>query len=87
MVGDCRYDVNPFFVHPGSSHPIQSDFIDDKNKVQGSVNIKITYYSAEYGKIELRIFHMNLVEAFVEKFKHAKIKARIGVYAQSTASQ
>ena len=46
VIGDCRYDVNPFFNHPGAAHSITSDIINNSSEVTGSVNIKITYYSA-----------------------------------------
>lgn len=46
--------------------------------------MKVTYYSAEHGKLRVRIFYLSLLQAFVDKFKHAKVKVKIGVYAQST---
>jgi len=46
VIGDCRYDVNPFFNHPGAAHSITSDIINNSSEVKGSINIKITYYSA-----------------------------------------
>ena len=46
--------------------------------------MKVTYFSAEHGKLKVRIFYLSLLEAFVSKFKHAKVKVKIGVYAQST---
>ena len=46
VIGDCRYDVNPFFTHPNAPHTIASDIFNNDNQNQGTVNIKITYYSA-----------------------------------------
>ena len=46
VIGDCRYDVNPFFNHPGAAHSITSDIINNSSEVKGNINIKITYYSA-----------------------------------------
>jgi hypothetical protein len=65
VIGDCRYDVNPFFNHPGSAHTINSDIFNNSNENKGSVNIKITYYSAEFGKIKLRVFHLSLSQPIV----------------------
>ena len=31
VIGDCRYDVNPFFNHPGSAHTISSDIFNNSN--------------------------------------------------------
>ena len=46
LIGDCRYDVNPFFNHPGVPHTINSEIFNNKNEQKGSINIKITYYTA-----------------------------------------
>ena len=79
--------MNPFFKHPGLAHSIDSELYDDENKPQGNVKLKITYFSAEHGKIHIRIFHMSLIQPFVEKFKTAKIKTRVGIHMQSTPYQ
>lgn len=84
MVGDCRYDVNPFFSHPGAAHTISSDIINNSSEVKGTINTKITYYSAEFGKLKLRVFHLSLVPAFIERFKKARLKLKSGVFAQSS---
>ena len=47
--------------------------------------MKVTFYSSEYGKLKIRIFHLEFVNQLVEQFKSAKAKVRLGVYAQSTA--
>jgi hypothetical protein len=60
FIGDCRYDVNPFFSHPGSAHSITSDIINNDNENKGTVNTKITYFSAEFGKLKVRVFHLSL---------------------------
>lgn len=65
VIGDCRYDVNPFFNHPGAAHSITSDIINNSSEVRGSINIKITYYSAEFGKLKLRVFHLSLTQPYV----------------------
>lgn len=79
--------MNPFFEHPGASHAINSDFIGEKGDVIGNISIKVTYYSAEFGKLKIRVFHLSLAPQFVEKFKHAKLKIKIGVFAQSSPIQ
>ena len=84
LIGDCRYDVNPFFTHPNAPHTIASDIFDEENQNKGTVNIKITYYSAEFGKLRIRIFHLSLTEPFIEKFKKAKLKIKSGVFAQTS---
>lgn len=50
----------------------------------GIIKLKLTYYAAEHGKLRIRIFHMSLIPAFVERFKTAKVKARLGIHMQST---
>jgi hypothetical protein len=84
VVGDCRYDVNPFFNHPGAAHTISSDIINNSSEVKGTINTKITYYSAQFGKLKLRVFHLELTPAFAERFKTAKLKLKSGIFAQSS---
>ena len=84
MIGDCRYDVNPFFNHPGAAHSISSDLFDNSQQVKGSITTKITYYSAEHGKLRLRVFHLSLIESLVQKYKTARLKTKIGIYAQTS---
>lgn len=83
-VGDCRYDVNPFFGHPGSAHSITSDILNNQGENRGSVAVKVTYFSASFGKLKLRVFHLSLTQPFVERFKKAHLKAKTSVYAQSS---
>lgn len=84
VVGDCRYDVNPFFSHPGAAHSISSDLFDNSQQIKGTINTKITYYSAEHGKLKLRVFHLSLLESLVKKYKTARLKTKIGIYAQTS---
>lgn len=58
FIGDCRFDVTPFFKHPGSAHTIKSDIFNNESEHKGTVNTKLTYYSAEFGKLKLRVFHL-----------------------------
>lgn len=60
-LGECRYDVNPFFEHPGNAHTMSSEIMNAGQEKKGSVNMKITYYSAEYGKLRVRVFHLSMV--------------------------
>lgn len=85
VIGDCRYDVNPFFNHPGAAHTISSDIMNNSSENKGSINTKITYFSAQYGKLKLRVFHLSLLPAYVERFKVGRLKAKIGVFAQSSS--
>lgn len=87
VIGECRYDVNPFTKHQGLAHSIESDLYDNQNQSQGRITLKLTYYSSEHGKLRLRIFHMSLIPAFVERFKTAKIRAKLGIHMQSTPEQ
>jgi hypothetical protein len=59
-VGDCRYDITPFFDHPGSSHSITSDILNNNGELTGNTNIKITFFSAQHGKLKIRVFHLSL---------------------------
>lgn len=47
--------------------------------------MKITYYSAEYGKLRIRVFHLSMVEPVIEHYKQARLKVKIGIFAQSSA--
>jgi hypothetical protein len=76
--------VNPFFTHAGSAHAISSDIINNHSENKGSISLKITYYSAEHGKLKLRVFHLSLTPAYVERFKVGRLKSKIGVFAQSS---
>ena len=67
--GECRYDVNPFFEHEGSIHKIESELFDDDNKKVGDAAIKIAFYSSKYGKLRVRIFHLDFHPMMLEKFK------------------
>ena len=84
MIGDCRYDVNPFFNHPGAAHSINSDIFNNDNENKGSVNLKITFYSAEHGRLKLRVFHLELTPQFTEQFKSARLKAKSSIYVQNS---
>lgn len=46
--------------------------------------MKITFYSSRYGKLRVRIFHLEFHPAILEQFKQAKVKVRFGIHAQST---
>ena len=48
------------------------------------MNLKITYYSAEFGKLRIRVFHLSMVDPIVEHYQKAKLKIRTGIYAQSS---
>lgn len=84
FLGDCRFDVTPFFKHPGGSHAIKSDIYNNSSELKGSVQTKLTYYTAEHGKLKLRVFHLELIQPFVEKFKSAALKIKNSVFAQSS---
>ena len=86
-MGECRYDVNPFMKHAGLAHAIESDLYNNDNESQGNIKLKLTYYSAEHGKLRLRIFHLSLIPQFVERFKTAKVRAKVGIHMQSTPEQ
>jgi hypothetical protein len=58
MVGECRYDIDPFFNHSGSPHSITSEIQNEQNEVKGTVSFRITYYSNEFGKLKIRVFHL-----------------------------
>ena len=73
--------------HAGLAHAIESDLYNNDNKSQGNIKLKLTYYSAEHGKLKLRIFHMSLILQFVERFKTAKIRAKVGIHMQTTPEQ
>ena len=83
--GECRFDIDPFFAHVGNAHSMNSDIVDSKQEKKGDLNIKITYFSAEHGRLKIRIFHLSMVEPIVDHYKTAKLKMKIGVYAQSSA--
>jgi len=83
-IGDCRYDITPFFGHPGSSHTITSEIVNNNSEIKGSTNIKITFFSAEFGKLKLRVFHLSLTQPFIDRFKKAHLKIKIGVFSQSS---
>jgi len=61
-----------------------SEITDNDQKKKGTVGIKLTYYSAEHGKLRIRVFHLSLLEPIVEHYKKAKLKLRIGIFAQSS---
>lgn len=55
-LGECRYDLNPFVEHEAITHTIESDLFDNENKKKGAVKLKLTFFSAKYGKLRVRIF-------------------------------
>jgi len=63
---------------------MSSEIVDEKQEKKGTVNIKITYYSAEHGKMRIRVFHLSMVDPIVDHYKTAKLKIKIGIYAQSS---
>lgn len=83
-LGECRYDVNPFFTHPGNAHTMASDITNSNQEKKGTVNMKFTYYSAEFGKLKIRVFHLSMVEPVIEHYQKARLKAKIGIFAQSS---
>jgi len=85
-VGECRFDIDPFFGNVGNAHSMTSDIADSNQEKKGNVSIKITYYSAEHGKLKIRIFHLSMVEPIVEHYKKAKLKLKTGIYAQSSTT-
>ena len=84
-IGECRFDVNPFFSHVGNVHTINSDINSADQEKKGSMKLKITYYSAEHGKLRIRVFSLSVVDPIVEHYQKAKLKLKIGIYAQSSA--
>ncbi len=56
VIGECRYDLNPFAEHEAISHTVESDLFDNDNKKKGVVKLKLTFFSAKYGKLKVRIF-------------------------------
>jgi hypothetical protein len=62
-----------------------SDIVNTSQEKKGSVNMKITYYSAEYGKLKIRVFHLSMVEPVIEHYKQARLKVKIGIFAQSSS--
>lgn len=83
-LGECRFDVNPFFDHSGATNSMCSDIMGNEQEKKGTVNIKLTYYTAEYGKLRIRVFHLSMVEQIADHYKQAKLKIKIGIYAQSS---
>ena len=55
-IGECRYDINPFVDHEAITHSVESDLFDNENKKKGIVKLKLTFFSAKYGKLRCRIF-------------------------------
>lgn len=47
--------------------------------------MKITYFSAEYGKLKIRVFYLSMVEPVIEHYKQARLKVKIGIFAQSSS--
>ena len=84
-MGECRFDIDPFFENVGNAHLMTSDIVDSNQEKKGNVSIKITYFSAEHGKLKIRVFHLSMVEPIVEHYKNAKLKLKTGIYAQSSA--
>lgn len=85
LIGECRYDILPFFDHPGSVHSMTSDLTNIDQVKQGTVALKITYYSAEFGRLRVRVFGLSMAEVVADHYKQAKLKIKVGVYAQSSA--
>ena len=83
-LGECRYDVLPFFGHEAATHTIESELYNDDNKVVGNLKMKITYYSSKYGRLKVRIFGLEFPEPVAKQFEEAKVKVRLGVHAQTT---
>ena len=48
------------------------------------MSVKITYFSAGHGKMRLRVFSLEIDAQVVKHYKQAKLKAKIGIYAQSS---
>lgn len=46
--------------------------------------MKVTFYSASHGKLRVRIFSLEFAKQLLEDYKEAKLKVRLGLYAQST---
>lgn len=65
ILGECRYDIIPFYSHPGLAHTMSSDITKTDQEKIGGVTVKITYFSTEFGKIKLRVFHLELIPAVV----------------------
>ena len=61
-----------------------SDINNVQQQKKGTVNMKITYYSAEFGKLKIRVFHLSMVEPVVEHYQKARLKVKIGIFAQSS---
>ena len=68
-LGECRYDIIPFFAHPGLAHTMTSDITKTDQEKIGDISVKVTYYSAEHGKIKLRVFHLELLPVIVQDYK------------------
>jgi hypothetical protein len=57
-LAEFRYDIKPFMERDGLTHTIDSELGNDEGKKIGSARIKITYYTAAHGKLNVRIFHL-----------------------------
>lgn len=61
VIGDCRYDITPFYEHAGGLNAMESDLYGgEENKKVGKIKFKLTFYPAKYGKLRVRIFNLEL---------------------------
>lgn len=66
------------------TNKLHSDLFDNESKKIGSVVLELTYYSGQYGKLRIRIFHLEFHPDTVAQFKEARVKVLCGLHAQST---
>lgn len=84
ILGECRYDIRPFMERARVTHTLDSELFGDQNAKIGHAKLKLTYYSADNGKLKVRIFHLEFHPDTVKEFQQAKVKVVSGFHAQST---
>lgn len=83
-MGDCRYDIRPFMERDGITHTIDSELLDEQNKKVGFAKMKLAFHSSRWGKLKVRIFHLEFHQETIDKFKQAKVRVICGIHAHST---
>jgi hypothetical protein len=83
-LGECRFDIHPFMEKDGSTLTVNSDIFEEGNQKIGVAKLKVAFYSKKWGKLRVRIFHLEFLEETKKQFREAKVRVTCGIHAQST---
>jgi hypothetical protein len=84
LIGECRFDIQPLMQYEGKTNLIESEMMDLENVSGAAISLRLTYYSAKYGRLRLKINSLNLNQAVASKIKQISARFKLGPFIKTT---